>query len=71
MQILNFFTKTQYKRKRVRKDILLILNFKVMKKYIKKMLVVRKKATVLVECVEWILDKLVVRCRKHSGEVCV
>lgn len=39
-----------------------------MKKYVKKMLVVRKKATVLVECDEEILDKVVVRCRKHSGE---
>lgn len=42
-----------------------------MKKYVKKMLVVRKKATVLVECDEEILDKVVVRCRKHSGEVYV
>lgn len=39
--------------------------------YLKKKLMVRKKATVLVECDEEVLDKVVVRCRKHSGEVYV
>lgn len=39
------------------------------KTYLRKKLVVRKKTTVLVECNEDVLDDVVVRCRKHSGEV--
>lgn len=37
--------------------------------YLRKKLVVRKNVTVLVECNEDVLDDVVVRCRKHSGEV--
>lgn len=36
---------------------------------LRKKLVVRKNVTVLVECNEDVLDDVVVRCRKHSGEV--
>lgn len=39
------------------------------KVYLRKKLVVRKNVTVLVECNEDVLDDVVVRCRKHSGEV--
>ena len=43
---------------------------KIMTKvYLRKKLVVRKNVTVLVECNEDVLDDVVVRCRKHSGEV--
>lgn len=46
------------------------LKQKVMTKvYLRKKLVVRKNVTVLVECNEDVLDDVVVRCRKHSGEV--
>lgn len=46
------------------------LKRKVMTKvYLRKKLVVRKNVTVLVECNEDVLDDVVVRCRKHSGEV--
>lgn len=39
------------------------------KVYLRKKLFIRKKATVLVQCNEDVLDDVVVRCRKHSGEV--
>ena len=46
------------------------LKQKIMTKvYLRKKLVVRKNVTVLVECNEDVLDDVVVRCRKHSGEV--